>query len=253
MTRAPGMDLDWGLRRLRLPTIRRLFRPLMEEAERESWTYQEYLEQLVSEEIAHRAETRIQRATRKARFPYLKTIEQFDFTFQKSVERRTLGSYLGPELVSEGRCAVFLGRTGRGKTHLAIALAYKAIQLGHTARFTSVASLLNDLHTAQREGTLPETIDSYVEPDVLVLDELGYLTYGPDAANHLFPVIDARHLAKRPMLITSNKAPSSWGKVLHDEDLAEAIVDRVLERGELFHMKGRSYRNPGRKEAAKGG
>jgi len=248
MSRAPASGLDAGLKRLHLPTVRRLYQPLMEQAEKENWTYREFLEQLVSEEIAHRADTRVQRATRKARFPYVKTIEQFDFAFQTSVKRKLLGRFLGPELVSEGRGAILLGRAGRGKTHLAIAIAYKAIQNGYSARFTTAASLLNELHKAQRDGVLEEVTATFVDPDVLVIDELGYLTYGPDAANHLFPVIDARYLAKRSILITSNKAPESWGQVLHDRDLAEAIVDRVMERGELLHLRGKSYRNPDGKE-----
>lgn len=183
MTRAPACELDWGLRRLHLPTIRRLYPPLITQAEKESWTYKELLEQLISEEIAHRAETRIARATRKAKFPYLKTLEEFDFTFQRSIERKTLGRYLGTELVEQGRCLVLLGRPGRGKTHLSIALAYKAIQAGYDARFTTAAQLLSDLDRAGRDGQIDQVLRDFVDPHVLVIDELGYLGYGPDAAN----------------------------------------------------------------------
>lgn len=244
MNRAPASDLDWGLRRLHLPTIRRLYPPLIEQAEKESWTYKELLEQLVAEEIAHRAETRIQRATRKAKFPYLKTLDEFDFTFQRSIRRKALGRYLGTDLVEQGRCLVLLGRPGRGKTHLSIALAYKAIQAGYDARFTTAAQLLSDLDRATREGRLPDALGAFVDPHVLVIDELGYLAYGPDAANALFQVVDQRYLKRRPIVITTNKEPDAWGAVLHDHDLAEAIVDRLLERGELLRLRGKSYRNP---------
>ena len=250
MNRAPTGDLDASLKRLRLPTIRRLYRDLMEQAEKENWTYQEYLGHLVEEEVAHRAETRVMRARRKARFPYLKTIEQFDFAFQTSIQRKLLGRYLGPELVEDGRCAIFLGRAGRGKTHLAVAIAYKAIQNGYSARFTTAANLLNELHQAQREERLAEVTSTFVDPDVLVIDELGYLTYGPHAANHLFPIVDTRYLAGKSTLVTSNKSTSTWGKVLHDADLAEAIVDRLLERGQTLHLRGKSYRNPQGKDPA---
>jgi DNA replication protein DnaC len=245
VTRAPACDLDWGLKRLHLPTVRRLYPALTAQAEKEGWTYRELLEQLVGEEIAHRADTRIQRATRKAKFPFVKTIEEFDFAFQTSVKRKTLGRFLGPELVSEGRSLVLLGRPGRGKTHLAIAIAYKAIQNGFDARFTTAAQLLGDLHAAARRGDHDDVLDAYVAPHVLVIDELGYLSYGPDAANCLFQVIDQRYLRGRSVLITSNKEPATWGGVLHDPDLADAIVDRVMERGEVIHLRGRSYRNPG--------
>jgi DNA replication protein DnaC len=239
--RAP-CDLDAGLRRLHLPTIRRLYGPIFERAEKEGWTYREVLEQLVSEEIAHRAETRIQRSTHKARFPFLKTIEEFDFEFQRSLKRSMLGRFLGPELVADGRSLVLLGEPGRGKTHLAIALAYKAIQNGYEARFTTAALLLNELHVAVRDGRLAEALAQYVAPDVLVIDELGYLSYGPDAANCLFQVVDRRYLKRKPILITSNKEPSTWGGALHDPDLAAAIVDRLQENGEILRLRGKSYR-----------
>lgn len=245
MSRRPGYDLEQGLRRLHLPTIRRLFASLAEQAEKESWTFREFLEQLVSEEIAHRSETRITRSTRKAKFPFLKTIDEFDFTFQRSVKKTALGRFFGPELVEDGRSLILLGKPGRGKTHLAIAMAYKAIQNGYDALFTTAAALLNRLHRASDTGDLEAEITAFVDPDVLVIDELGYLSYGPDAANLLFQVVDRRYLKGKPMVFTSNKAPSDWGTVLHDPDLAEAIVDRVLERGEELLLKGKSYRNPG--------
>lgn len=248
MSRVPACDLDRGLKRLHLPTVRRLYSALAAEAEKEGWTYREFLEQLIGEEIAHRADTRIQRATRKAKFPFLKTIDEFDFGFQTSVKRKTLGRFLAPEMVTEGRSLVLLGRPGRGKTHLAIAIAYKAIQNGFDARFTTAAQLLGDLHAAARRGDHEELLDAYVAPAVLVIDELGYLAYGPDAANCLFQVIDQRYLRGRSVLITTNKEPATWGGVLHDPDLAEAIVDRVMERGEVIPLRGRSYRNPGASE-----
>jgi DNA replication protein DnaC len=165
-------DLDAGLKRLHLPTIRRMHAQLQSQAEKESWSYRDFLTRLVGEELAHRGETRIHRATSKARFPFLKTIEEFDFTFQTSIRRVALGRFLGPELVSEGRSAILLGRPGRGKTHLAIAFAYKAIQNGFTARFATVAELLNELHRATGDGRR-HAVAAFVEPDVLVLDELG--------------------------------------------------------------------------------
>lgn len=242
MSAPSACDLEGGLKRLHLPTIRRMYRSIFERAEKDGWTYREVLEQLVAEEIAHRAETRIQRAVRKARFPFLKTIEEFDFEFQRSVKRQMLGRFLGPELAEEGRTLVLLGQPGRGKTHLAIAIAYKAIQNGYDALFTTAALMLNRLHTAARDGDLEATLAEYVAPDVLVVDELGYLAYGPDAANCLFQVVDRRYLTRKPVLITSNKEPTTWGGVLHDTDLADAIVDRLEERGETIRLKGKSYR-----------
>ena len=131
---------------------------------------------------------------------------------------------------------------GVGKTHLAVAIAYRAIQNGFDALFTTAAHLIDELSAAFREGRLAEALTTYTHPDLLVIDEVGYLTYGTDAANMLFHVVNDRHRRKRSMIFTTNKPPLAWGKVLHDEDLAQAIVDRVLERGRLLTLDGPSMR-----------
>ena len=237
-----SLDLDGLLRRLHLPTIRRLYPELEERAEAEGLSHRDYLAMLVAEEVAHRAQTRIQRATRKARFPFLRTIEEFDFTFQTSVRLGLLGSYLGPELVTEARSLIFTGKPGTGKTHLAVAIAYRAIQNGYDARFASAADLIDRLALASREGRLADALQPYTHPHVLVIDEVGYLAHSPEAANVLFQVVDHRYLHRRPMLLTTNKPLAEWGRVLHDPDLADAIIDRILERGRLIELRGISYR-----------
>ncbi len=247
-----AIDLDGLLRRLHLPTIRRLYPELEDRAEVEEMSHRDYLAVLVAEEVAHRAETRIQRATRKAYFPFLRTIEEFDFKLQTSVRLSLLGSYLGPELVTEGRSLILGGRSGRGKTHLAVSIAYRAIQNGYDARFTTAAQLIEELSAAARDGRLSEGLLPYVQPHVLVIDEVGYLTYSADAANVLFQVVDHRYLHKKPMLFTTNKPLTQWGRVLHDPDLAEAITDRVLERGRFIQLRGPSYRTRHLKNTERG-
>ena len=248
-----AIDLDGLLRRLHLPTIRRLYPEFQDRAEVEEMSHCDYLAILVAEEVAHRAETRIKRATRKAYFPFLRTIEEFDFKLQTSVRLSLLGSYLGPELVTEGRCLILGGRSGRGKTHLAVSIAYRAIQNGYDARFTTAAQLIDELSGAAREGRLSEALVPYLQPHVLIIDEVGYLTYSADAANVLFQVVDHRYLHKKPMLLTTNKPLSQWGHVLHDPDLAEAITDRVLERGRFIPLRGPSYRTRHLKDPEKQG
>jgi len=251
MEMTPVDALEPMLRRLHLPTIRRMYKELEKRAEQEQWGYAEYLNLLIREEIAHRTQTRIERAVRRARFPFLRTIEEFDFTFQTSVRQSLLGSYLGPEFVSEGRCLVLYGPPGTGKTHLAIAIAYRAIQNGSEAFFTTAAELIDHLSSASRDGKLRTLLPDYTHPPVLVIDEVGYLSYGLDAANVLFQVVNDRYLHHRPVIFTTNKPVDAWGKVLHDGDLAEAILDRVLERGRLIHMRGPSYRTRHLKPATK--
>jgi len=230
------------MKRLHLANAPRIYSELADRAEREQWSYRDYLAVLVAEEVAHRQQTRIGRLTRKAHLPFLKTIEEFDFTYQSTLRLSVLGSFLSPDFVTEGRCVIFSGKPGRGKTHLAVALAYRAIQNGFEALFTTAAALIDDLSRASREGRLIDALERYTHPHVLVIDEVGYLSYGADAANVLFHVVNDRHLRRRSMIFTTNKALEEWGRVLHDADLADAITDRVLERGRHLSLDGPSVR-----------
>ena len=238
----PDVPLDTLLKRLSLANARRVWRDLCARAEKEEWSYEDFLTTLVLEEIAHRKQTRLQRLSGRAGFPFLKTIDDFDFTYQSTVRLPLIGSYLSPDFVTEGRCLILSGKSGRGKTHLAVAIAYRAIQNGFEALCTSAAALIEDLSVASREGRFRVALAEYVRPHVLLVDEVGYLACGDDAANLLFHVVNERHLKHRSMIFTTNKSLDSWGGVLHDDDLAAAIVDRVLERGRHLKLDGPSMR-----------
>ena len=235
-------QLEAHFRRLNLANTRRIYKDVAERAEKENWSYRDFLALLLAEEVARRTQTRLQRCTRNAHFPFFKTIEEFDFTLLSTLRQSVIGSYLGLDFVTEGRSLILHGKTGRGKTHLAVAIGYRAIQNGFETRFTTAAELIEDLSNASKKGNLQESLTTYTRPHVLVIDEVGYLTYGPDAANVLFHVVNDRHLRKRPMIFTTNKPLNEWGKVLHDEDMAAAILDRVLERGRFIHLDGPSGR-----------
>jgi DNA replication protein DnaC len=235
-------QLEPLFRRLNLAHSRRIYQDLADRAEKEKWSYRDFLALLLAEEVAHRKQTRLQRCTRTAHFPFFKTIDEFDFSLQTSLRQSLLGTYLGPDFVTEGRSLILYGKAGRGKTHLAVAIGYRAIQNGFETLCTTAAELIENLSNASQRGQLQQALLTYTHPHVLVIDEVGYLTYGPDAANVLFHVVNHRHLRKRPMIFTTNKALSEWGKVLHDEDLAAAILDRVLERGRFIHLGGPSGR-----------
>jgi len=235
-------QLESLFRRLNLANTPRIYQQMADRAEKEDWSYRDFLAFLLAEEVAHRKQTRLQRCTRNARFPFFKTIDEFDFSLQTTLRQSLLGSYLGPDFVTQGRSLILYGKTGRGKTHLAVAIGYRAIQNGFETFCTTAAELVEDLSNASNQGHLQESLLTYTRPHVLIIDEVGYLPYGPDAANVMFHVVNDRHLKKRPMIFTTNKPLSEWGKVLHDEDLAAAILDRILEHGRLIHLDGPSGR-----------
>src|SRR5215510_8900623 len=236
------LDIDALLKRLHLANARRTWRDLVTRAETEAWSCRDFLALLVAEEVAHRQQTRIQRVSSRCGFPFLKTIDDFNFTYQSTVKLSLLGSALSPDFVTDGRSLILHGKPGRGKTHIAVAIGYRAIQNGFDTLFVTAAELIEDLSVASRDGHLADALTRYVAPHVLVVAEVGYLTYGPDAANVLYHVVTKRYHATRAMIFTSNKHPNDWGAVLHDDDLAAAIVDRVLERGRLLHLDGPSIR-----------
>lgn len=238
------MSLDTMLKRLGLRTIPAILPELAPLAEREAWSYQHFLERLLSEEIAQRSERRMASQVARAKFPFHATIETFDFTFRSDLKHQMLGRFLGPQLISDNRSLILEGPPGTGKTHICIAVAYKAIQNGFIARFTTAAALINELKLA---CDLNAALKPYLQPHVLVIDEMGYLGYGPGAADVLFQVVDQRYLKGKPILFTTNKPLKHWGRVLHDEELARAIIDRTLHHGEYIKLSGSSYRLQGRK------
>ena len=183
-------DLDPLLKRLHLAWARRNWRSLVERAEKEDWTHEALLQTLFAEEVAHRRGTRLARATAAAGFPFLRTVEEFDFSYQSTLRLTSIGSLLSPDFVTEGGAAILEGKPGRGKTHLAVAIAYRALQNGFDALFTTCADLIEDLSAASRRGNLREAVVRYVRPHLLVVDEVGYLTYGDNAANVLFHVVN---------------------------------------------------------------
>jgi DNA replication protein DnaC len=243
MTAPDPIDLGAMLKRLNLATVARVLPELEARAATDGWTHREFLVQLVAEEVSNRAGPRVKKKAREARLPFIKTIEEFDFAFQSTLRRVQLGPYLGPEFVSEGRNLILSGKPGRGKTHLAVALAYRAIQNGFDARFVTASALIDELCAAAQHGNLREVTTTYVQPHVLVIDEVGYLHHAAAAANVLWGIIDQRCLRRRPIVFTTNKEKlREWGEVLHDHQLAEALLDRVLEQGLHIHLGGRSWR-----------
>lgn len=170
-------DLDALLRRLSLPTIRRVLADAEARACDQQWGYQESLAHLIVAEVRNRDQTRIQRLTRRARFPFLKTVDDFRFAPTDGVRRELIAPYLAPDFTTSGRNLILGGKPGRGKTHVAIAVAFAAIQHGADARFIIAAHLIDDLVGAAAGGRLRQAVEPSIAAKCLIIDEIGFLSH----------------------------------------------------------------------------
>lgn len=217
----------------------------LDRAAAQELSYADFLHGLLEEEAAVRASAAAQRRLREAGFPYAATIEQFDFRFRPELKRQVVLRYLDPTFVEQARSLALIGAPGLGKTMLAICIATKHVQLGATARFITAQHLANQLGRVLTSGGRQRLLRPLLACDVLVLDELGYLPTSPSFGPALYELIAGRY-ERRPTLITSNKSLTDWAAVVQDASLAAALVDRILHHGDVFYLKGPSWRVKGR-------
>jgi DNA replication protein DnaC len=230
------------LRRLQLQWILEHYPALAEQAAREAWTPLCFLEALIAGEVARRDEALVRRRVKAARLPSLKTMDGFDWSWPKKINRAQVQQLFRLDFLPQHGNVVLLGGVGVGKTHLAIALAHTACLEGHTALFTSAVDIVNTLAAAQATGGLKRELSRLLKPALLVVDELGYLPIDKFGADVLFQVISQRY-ERGSTVITSNRAFKQWPEVFNnDSTLTSALLDRLLHHAQSVVIEGRSYR-----------
>jgi DNA replication protein DnaC len=237
--------LDQKLAALKLGRMREVYSSWVEQAVHNELGYAEFLEQLVTEELLARQENHLRRKMKAAGFPYAATIEQFDFTLRPELKRAVLLRFFDSSFITKASSLVLIGPSGLGKTHLSVALGTKMVQLGYSVRFVVAQQLANAVVTAATRAERARLICSLISCDLLILDEFGYLSLDPQVGPVLYEIIAGRY-EKGAMVITSNKSLASWGELVGDTALMMAIIDRLLHHGEVFYLRGSSYRMRGK-------
>jgi len=230
-----------ALQRLKLTDLATQLDSLAEQAAREEWTYLAFLDRLLEAEVVARAGRDVTMKTKLAHLPFLKTLDQFDFAAQPTINERQVRELATGRYVAHGENILLLGPPGVGKTHLAVALGVAAIAHGLGVYFLTVADLLDMVQRDAKEGRLHQRLQFLCKPKVLILDEMGYFPLDPVTARFLFQVVSRRY-TKGSMIITSNKSYGEWGEVVADQILASAILDRLLHVSTTINIRGQSYR-----------
>lgn len=233
--------LKANLKQLRLPTIGAEFEKLAREATASNQTFEQYLLRLTELEVATRQSNALMTRIRQADFPVEKDLEGFDFSAIVAVNKQKVLELARCEWITQRSNVCLLGQPGTGKTHLAIALGNSAARHGYRVRFFTAAALVNLLEEKQKQYQLDRFLHQLDRTDLLICDELGYLSFSRAGAELLFQVFADRY-ERRSLLITSNLAFSDWGQVFQGERMTAALLDRLTHHCEIFEMNGESYR-----------
>jgi len=230
-----------NLLRLKLGRMVELLDTVAEEAVQREHTHLEFLDRLLEEETAVRAQRTLAVKTALAHFPAQKTLAGFDFSYQPSIDEKRLRDLAIGRFVANGENVVFLGPPGVGKTHLAIALGLEAVAKGYSVYFLTVADLVGQLAKDMEDHRLTERLRALAHPKLLILDEFGYVPIDRPAATFLFQLVSRRY-ERGSIILTSNLSYGEWGTVLGNDILAAAILDRLLHHAATIPIKGPSYR-----------
>jgi len=240
-TRDLTAELVFLTRALKAPTLRTSVARLAERARAEGWSHEEFLAACLQREVAAREAHGGEGRIRAARFPARKSLEEFGFDHARGLKRETIAHLGTLDFVTARDNVVFLGPPGTGKTHLAIGLGLRACQAGHRVLFATAAQWVNLLADAHAAGRLQAELVRLGRYPLLVIDEVGYIPFEPEAANLFFQLVSARY-ERASLIVTSNKPFGRWGEVFGDDVVAAAMIDRLVHHAEVVALKGDSYR-----------
>lgn len=241
-TRSPYEQLKDDFGYLGLDAAAECFASLAEQAMAEQWPPVVYLERVIAEQARATRNRRLAARLRFAHFPTRRTLDEFDFSFQPTIDRKLINDLATLRFVTEGRPILFLGQPGCGKSHLATALAILAVEAGYRGYFTSADDMVRTLGHALLEGTFNSKLKSYVAPSVLVIDDVGLIPMGRPEATAFFQVVNRRYEVGNSTIVTTNRGLPEWGDILGDPVVAAAILDRLMHRAIVFNIKGPSWR-----------